>query len=390
MPGFDLAVIGAGAVGSAAAYAAARAGKRVVLFEQFAVGHERGSSHGESRIIRHSYASAAYASLAPAAFQAWRELEARSGQRLLTMTGGLDLGQADDPGMIACRDTLTEAGIGFVWLEGGAAREAYPQFNHRDGGAVLWQSGAGILNANRCVKAMVADARSHGADVREHTRVLAIEPGPEVTIRFASSAGEGAVTAAACAVAAGSWAGRFFNELGVSTPLTVTHQQVVYYPIVEPGPWRVGRCPVYIAHGHGGFYGFPECERPGFIKVAVETEIAIEDPDEPPRPPDTESLDRLNHLVATRLRGIEPHPAEVVTCRYTETADHDFIVARHPAHANVVLASPCSGHGFKFSVLTGDLAQTLATTAGPEDAHPNWRECFALDTPATAGEHGAH
>ncbi|HNO64946.1 MAG TPA: FAD-dependent oxidoreductase, partial [Tepidiformaceae bacterium] len=110
MPGFDLAVIGAGAVGSAAAYAAARAGKRVVLFEQFAVGHERGSSHGESRIIRHSYASAAYASLAPAAFQAWRELEARSGQRLLTMTGGIDLGHADDPGMIACRDALTEAG----------------------------------------------------------------------------------------------------------------------------------------------------------------------------------------------------------------------------------------------------------------------------------------
>ena len=147
MAEFDLAVVGAGAVGAAAAYAAARAGKRVVLFDQFEVGHDRGSSHGESRIIRHSYTSAAYASLAPAAFQAWRDLERASGRRLLTMTGGVDLGHREDPAMLACLNALNTAEIGSVFLEGAAARDAYPQLVLREREAVIWQSGAGILNA---------------------------------------------------------------------------------------------------------------------------------------------------------------------------------------------------------------------------------------------------
>lgn len=379
MVDFDLAVIGAGAVGAAAAYQAARAGKRVVLFEQFDVGHVRGSSHGESRIIRHSYTSAAYASLAPAAFEAWRELERASGQRLLTMTGGIDIGHRENPAMLACLNALNKAETGSVFLEGEAAREAFPQFVLRDREAVLWQSGAGILHAGRTVRALVDQAVVHGAVFRERTLVTGVEPGPEVRVGFRSGGTDGECSASAVVIAAGPWAGRFFAGFGLGNELRVTHQQVVYYPVEDAELWRLGRCPIYIAHGRDGFYGFPECERPGFIKIAVETEVPIEDPDAAPLDADSDALGRLTEIVATRLRGIRPEPAEVVTCRYTETADRDFIVDRHPAHPNVVVACPCSGHGFKFSILTGGLAQALANTSDPRESLANWRAQFALD-----------
>lgn len=379
MAEFDLAVVGAGAVGAAAAYAAARAGNRVVLFEQFEVGHDRGSSHGESRIIRHSYTSAAYASLAPAAFQAWRDLERASGRRLLTMTGGVDLGHREDPAMLACLNALNTAEIGSVFLEGAAARDAYPQFVLREREAVLWQSGAGILNAGRCVRALVDGAVAAGAGLCERSLVTSVAPGAEIRIRFEQD-GEGReLTASSAVIAAGPWAGRFFAGFGLTNELRVTHQQMVYYPVVDRDLWRTGRCPIYIAHGRDGFYGFPECERPGFIKIAVETEVVVDDPDIARREPDAEALGRLNEVVATRLRGIRAEPAEVVTCRYTETAGRDFIVDRHPEHPNLVLASACSGHGFKFSILTGDLAQGLATSDAAREAFPNWRERFALE-----------
>ncbi len=379
MPDFDLAVIGAGAVGASAAYAAARSGKRVVVFEQFDVGHDRGSSHGESRIIRHSYTSAAYASLAPDAFAAWRELERGSGERLLTMTGGIDIGHSEDRAMRACKEALDKSGIGSVFLESVAAREAFPQFVLGESDAVLWQSGAGILHAGRCVRALVSQAVANGADLRERTSVASLEPGPAVRVTFQRDGEEGYLTASAAVVAAGPWAGRFFADLGLANELRVTHQQVAYYPLLDPEPWRAGRCPIYIAHGPDGFYGFPECERPGFIKVAVETELAIEDPDQPPRAPDPETTERLNELVATRLRGVRSTPESVVTCRYTETVDRDFIVDRHPAHPNVVVAAPCSGHGFKFSILMGGLAQGLATSPGERDLFAHWRERFSLE-----------
>jgi sarcosine oxidase len=110
---FDVVVVGAGAVGSSAAYHLAKSGRRVLLLEQFGIGHERGSSHGESRIIRHSYGSADYVSLAPAAFQLWRELERESGANLLTMTGGIDIGRASSQAMLSRKAALDEAEGGF-------------------------------------------------------------------------------------------------------------------------------------------------------------------------------------------------------------------------------------------------------------------------------------
>ena len=377
MEEYDLVVVGAGAVGSSAAYHAAKAGRRVLLLEQFALGHARGSSHGESRIIRHSYSSADYATLAPPAFEAWRALERESGAELLTMTGGIDLGPADNPALLACRAALAEAGFGSIWLDGADAQAFTPQFNLPEGWAVLWQSGAGILDAGRCVRTLVAQAIAYGATFREHARVEVIDPGPRASmVRFVTGDGTTTVEARSVVVAAGPWVDRFAGALGAPLTTRVTQQQVAYYPVEDSALWDRGRCPIFIGHGHEGFYGFPMRERPGFIKVAIELEAVVADADVEAGSPDFRALTTLNRIVASTFRGVRPQPADVVTCRYTETPDRDFVIDRHPKHPGIVFASPCSGHGFKFSILSGALAADMAT--GAAEGSPLWRERFRM------------
>lgn len=384
---YDVIVVGAGSAGAAAAYHLARDGRRALLLEQFAVGHIRGSSHGESRIIRHSYAEQDYVTLAPPAFAMWRELEAESGADLLTMTGSLDLGPPDHPQIAGRVRALSAAGVPFELLEGADL----PQFRIPAGWAALHQPGAGILHASRCVRAMADRAVARGVTLREHAQVLDVRPdGAGVAVRFAGPAGEELAYADHAVIAAGPWAGRFFRQLGLPAPLVVSHQQVVYYPVERPELYDPARCPVYIIFGVGeaagsggalgapGFYGFPIAERPGYLKAALELDTPIADPDSPPQPPDPAALAELNRLVGEMLVGVRPEPAEVVPCRYTSTPDGDFIIDRHPDHPQILLASPCSGHGFKFSITSGRLLADLAAQPAGAYESPLWRERFRL------------
>ena len=376
---FDLVVVGAGAVGSAAAYHAAKSGRRTLLLEQFELGHTRGSSHGESRIIRHSYSSVDYATLAPPAFEMWRALERESGAGLLTMTGGVDIGPAGNQAMLACREALSEGAFGFIWLEDEYARDYLPQFKLPGGWAVLFQSGAGILNATRCVRTLAAQAIAHGATVLERAPVAGIVPGMRrQTVSFEHEGIQREVEATAVVIPAGPWAGHWLGELGLEPATHVTQQQVAYYPVEDEELWSAARTPIYIAHGNEGFYGFPVCERPGFIKVGIELGTPVADPDVPCEKPLAEPLAHLDRIVADRFNGVRPEPAEVITCRYTETADRDFIIDRHPEHPGIVIASPCSGHGFKFSIMSGKLAVELAVPGGEGYASGLWRERFRL------------
>ena len=382
---FDVVIVGAGAVGSAAAYHAARTARSVLLLEQFELGHTRGSSHGESRIIRHSYSSVDYATLAPAAFEAWRELERESGAKLLIMTGGIDLGRATNPALVACREALAAAAFESTWMEGEEAQAFAPQFNLPGDWAVLWQPGAGILNATRCVRSLAAQAIASGARLFEHATVQAIEPGTRTSVvRFNRNGASETVEARSVIIAAGPWAGRLFGDLGIANALHVTQQQVVYYPLEHGSPWSADGRPIYIAHGRDGMYGFPVCERPGFIKVGIELDTPVNNPDVAAPGADQRVLAQLNGIIDKMFRGVRSEPAEVVTCRYTETADRDFIIDRHPEHPGIVVASPCSGHGFKFSILTGKLAVELATSSAGSYTSPLWRDRFALKRPALA------
>ncbi|NJN19337.1 MAG: N-methyl-L-tryptophan oxidase [Oscillochloris sp.] len=379
---YDAVVIGAGGAGAAAAYHLARRGKRTLLLEQFGINHVRGSSHGASRIIRHSYEKRDYVTLAPAAFALWHELAQISGQPLLRMTGGVDLAPADHPQFTGRITALRAAQLPFDVLEGAAATAAMPQMHIPAGWALLRQPGAGILDADRCVRTMVDQALAHGATLREHTPALAVKPdGDGVLVTINEPDGATQIRADRAIIAAGPWAGRFFNNLGLAAPLRVTHQQVAYFAVTRPELYDPDICPVYItfASQHNkAFYGFPIVEKPGMVKIANELDGPPLDPDTPPLAPDQAALDRLSAMIAERMIGIDPTPQEVVTCRYTQTLDGDFVIDRHPEFPQIVLASPCSGHGFKFTIVTGALLADLALSAAGDYSSPHWRERFRL------------
>ncbi|RIK55017.1 MAG: N-methyl-L-tryptophan oxidase [Chloroflexi bacterium] len=373
---YDLIVAGAGGVGSAAAYHAAHSGRRVLLLEQFAVGHTRGSSHGGSRIIRYTHDSPGLAGQMPATFQLWHELERESGARLLQLTGGLYMARQEDAWLAGCQATLEELGFSHQVMDAAGLRRAYPQFNLPDGWRALYQANTGILSATRCVETMVAQAQQHGAEVRTETPVLAVQPdGEGVTVQLAS--GE-RVRGSRAILAAGPWSGRFLAELlDFGVPLRVTQQQVAYYAVQDPAAYAVGTFPIFITALEDHLYGFPIWERAGSIKVALEQTARTVDPDGP-RAVDDELLARLSALVATYLPGVDPAPVHVEPCLYTETPTRDFVIDRHPHHPQIVIAAGFSGRGFKHTIAVGKLLVDLAFSGPGVYGGPFWQDSYRI------------
>jgi sarcosine oxidase len=374
---YDLVVVGAGGVGSAAAYHASRAGRRVLLLEQFSVGHTRGSSHGGSRIIRYTHDSTDYAAQMPATFQLWRELEQISGATLLQMTGGLYLAPAGDAWLDDCRHTLAALGFPAQALDARGLARTYPQFRMPADWIGIVQEQTGMLAASRCVATMVEQAVRSGAEVREQTPVVAVTPDQEgVSVRL----GNGEVVSADRAiVAAGAWATRLLPELvATPVPLRVTHQQVAYFRARDAAAHAVGALPIFIAAATDHFYGFPIWEEPGAIKVALEQSTRTVDPDGP-REVDPGLLDRLAALVAAHLPGVDPDPLRAEPCLYTETPNRDFVIDRHPEHPQLVIAAGFSGRGFKHTIAVGHLLVDLAYSAPGVYPGPFWLDRYRLD-----------
>ena len=385
MTEYDVVVIGAGGVGAATAYHLARDGRRPLLLEQFHVGHAQGSSHGASRIIRYSHAEHEYASLAPDAFALWRALEAESGAELVLETGSLDFGPAQLPSLVGRIATMADLGYTADVLEGAALAQRFPQFRFPENWIGFYQPNAGIVNADRAVATMTAQAMRHGAVLQEESRVRSVVPKDDgVVIEVDGPQGAQTIHAAQAVITAGPWAGRFFDQLGLTaqlpTPLKVTHQQVVYFE-VDPDAldlWSPARCPVYICLPMPHFYGFPIWEAPGRIKIGLELEEEGVDPDTHPRQALEAAVDALCALVEKHMVGVIPKAVDVVPCLYTHSPDQDFIIDHHPDHPQILFGAGFSGRGFKFSILSGRLLADLAAAPGAY-ASPLWRDLFRLE-----------
>ena len=363
-------VVGAGAVGCAAAYHLARRGEPVVLVEQFGLGHARGSSHGAARIIRHSYADPTYARLMPEAFRAWAELEADAGRSLYVRTGGVSFGPPGVGYVGRVAANLADLGVSYRVMSGSEWNAAQPAFDLPADYEAVFEPDAGMVAAARALEAEVELARGAPG-----TRILAETPVRRIDLdgeRPTIVSDALTIEAERLVLAAGSWIGRLVPELAAT--LRPTRQLVLYFRPPNPAPFQVGRFPTFIHMGptpDEAFYGMPEFLAPG-VKAARHGGPET-DPDEPATVAAADVA-----LVRDFLRRHLPvlAGAEVVateTCLYTVAPDERFLVDSHPARPDVIVASPCSGHGFKFSILVGRLLADMATGAPVAPAFDAWK-----------------
>ncbi|NKB32712.1 MAG: N-methyl-L-tryptophan oxidase [Pseudomonadales bacterium] len=347
----ELIIIGAGAMGSAATYHAAKAGLNPLLLEQFEVGHSNGSSHGGSRITRYANPDIEESRVIPATFRMWRELEQESGQRLLDITGSLFMGPDSTPFLVDTRAALQLNEYDYRDLSSQELATEYPQFNLPDDWVGLYQADAGRLNASSCVRAMVDQAIARGAQLKENTEVAQFVPDADC-VMLALSNGEQFYTKRLI-ITAGPWASRVLNPLpNLDLDLRITRQQVAYYPLEQEELYRKENFPVYVFAAEPNLYGFPILEKPGHVKIALENENLTTNPDDP-RAVMEDNAQALNEAVAKHFNGVVPEPASIETCLYTETPGRKFIVERHPDFANIAYGAGFSGRGFKFSIEIG-------------------------------------
>lgn len=362
MTAYDLIVIGAGANGSAAAYHAAQRGQRVALVEQFEIDHQRGSSHGRSRIIRYSYDLVDYIRLSKAVYPMWEALEAEAGESLLLQrVGGIDIGRADMPDITRRVDVLTQEGIGFEVLSAPEVTYRYPQFRLQDDQVALFQAETGVLRASACVLAHVQLALARGAALFTGVRVTGIEiVGTGVAVRLADGT---RLEAARLIVAANGWTNDLLGPHEVTLPLQTLHCQENYFAAAPAADYEVGRFPAFIAHVQDEWgtpaYGIPSVDGTG-LKVAWHSGPAISHPDAASQQPLAETSNKARAFARQYIPGGDAPLVYSRQCLYTMTPDEHFVIDRHPQHPQIVIGACCSGHAFKFSTLIGSILVDLA------------------------------
>jgi len=341
----DVAVIGAGIVGLSAAWRLAEAGQDVVVLEQFDLGHDRGSSHGATRIFRFAYDDPVYVRLAQEALPLWRELERATGRSLLKITGGIDVG---DPAYLEASSTALRAcGARAQHLGHKACRDRFPWLNVGEDGCVF-SPDTGVIAANDALQAAAAAARAAGARIVDASPVERLEAGDdEVTI----VAGGHEIRARRCVVAAGAWVAELLEPLGIGLPIRVTREQVFYFRSDD-------RVLPFIHRGALARYGVPIFGGARGVKIAEHGTGEWTSADDRSFEPDPEGSARVIAYVREVLPSFDPEPIAVETCLYTTTPDEGFVIdARGP----VVIASTCSGHGFKFAPIVGELISRIVS-----------------------------
>lgn len=347
---YDVIVVGAGAMGSAAAWQLARRGRSVLLLERFAAGHSYGASHGGVRIFRYGYTDPAFVRMVQEALPLWRELEAESEETLLEVTGALDHGPERELDALAA--AYRQCGIVHERMTPDAAAERWPGL--RFDTAVLVQPDAGRTRAAATIAALHRSAAASGADVRFDTRVMAVESaGEHVVVRTENEE----LSAPVAVVAVGAWAATLLAPLRIPLPnLRTTEEQVFHFPPARqrPGsrPW-----PSFMHRGRRIWYGL---ESPGEgIKLGEHHAGQPCDP-EPSRRGFSitpAARDRVRRYAAQWLPGVDPEPVTEATCLYTTTPNEAFVIDRF---GPVVVAAGFSGHGFKFTPLIGARLAALA------------------------------
>jgi sarcosine oxidase len=373
----DVIVIGLGAMGSAACYQLAAHGASVIGIDQHHPPHPFGSTHGDTRITRLAIGEGQeYVPLVRRSHELWREIEQRTGDRLLTQSGGLILGHGASPFLLETRAAARRFGIAHEDLSNAEVRERFPMFAtdpHTEG---YFEPEAGYVRPEAAVRAQLGLARALGARLQLGERVESWAASSNgVRVRT----GVGVHEAGQLVLCAGAWIPELFPE--GREIFSIYRQLLFWFPILERYDelrdmpvfvWEFGAPDDPITH-LVGFYGFPAIDGPaGGVKLASEAYDQTTTADAEHDPASREETDDMyRNYVASRLPWLGREALRTVSCLYTSTRGSRFVIDCHPDHEAVMIVSPCSGHGFKHSPAIGEaVAQLVIDRASDLDLRP--------------------
>lgn len=354
---WDVIVIGLGAMGSAAAYHLALRGQRVIGFDRFSPPHTQGSSHGQTRIIREAYfEDPSYVPLLQRAYELWDALEKTAGEPLLLPTGGLMLGPSNGIVFPGARLSAETHRLTHEILSAAEVRKRFPAIQPSDEMQAVWEPRAGILYPERCIAHHWKAASVHGAHLVADEPILSWSPttqGVEVTTT------KGRYAAAQLLVTAGAWLPSLMPEL--ADAFQVERQVLCWFePVAQPDAFTPKRCPIHLWESSSGhfFYGFPNLG--DGVKLAKHHDGELTSPDRIDRNIRAEDISEVRACAERYLPNANGELKSATVCLYTNTQDSHFWLDRHPTCSSVYIGSPCSGHGFKFASVMGEvLAQEL-------------------------------
>jgi sarcosine oxidase len=386
---YDTVVIGCGAVGAATLLQLAKRGQSVIGLDRYDPPHDRGSTHGETRITRCAIGEGeVYVPLALRSHEIWRELEAETGADLLTQCGALILGGRDNMAPVHgkgdfVRRTIAAAeryNIAHDVLDAEGVMRRFPQFRLRGDEIAYFETIGGFVRPERCVAAQLAVAKRLGAEMRPNTKVIAIvRDGGGVCVMTADGS---RIHAAEAVLAAGAWSPGLVGG-PLAGRMRVLRQVLHWFMADDPASYSPERFPVFIwAHGNrsdDSFYGFPIPPDGDGMKVAREQyHVALANPDDLDRCVSAaEERTMFDEQVSGRLAGLSPQILRSKTCLYTMTDDGDFLTTRAPDNDRLLLVSACSGHGFKHSAALGETIAEMVASGRPTTSAEFTYERFA-------------
>ncbi len=355
---WDVIIIGLGAMGSAAAFHLADRGLRVLGLDRFRPPHNFGSSHGQTRIIREAYFEGpAYVPLVQHAYNLWEKLEQQVGTRLFLKTGGLMLGRPESIVVSGARKSAETYHLPHEILSASEVTSRFPAIRPASDMIGVLEPRAGILFPERCIAAHLQMAQERGAELRFDEQVARIELA-DSGVRVISNRDE--FSGSQIVLSCGSWLSSLVPELHLS--LVVERQIQFWFTTSKPEIFQPQRCPIHLWEHVPGrfFYGFPDLGNGA--KVAGHHEGRIINPDHIDRNVSREEVGAMQKAVKPFLPNLDGPCLSSAVCMYTNTPDGHFLIDFHPDCDRVLLVSPCSGHGFKFSAAIGSVVADLITT----------------------------
>jgi monomeric sarcosine oxidase len=366
---FDVAVIGLGVLGSGAAYYAARKGAKVIALEQFELGHVRGASHDTSRIVRTSNSAPEYVAFAKSAYKDWAELERITGQKMLTTTGGVVFFPSDSP--ILSGDftrSLDAQNVPYEMLDAQEVKRRWPQFDIPDSVSTVFTPDSGIAHAAKTVNSLQFLARSHGAVLKDNTRVDRVTPQAAGGVMIETS--KGRFRAGKVILTTDAWINKLLAPLSLHIPVSVMQEQVTYYKPTDAASFNSDRFPVWIWHGTECFYGFP-CYGEPTIKAGRDYSNNFMTPEQRTYVHSPQLLEQLTYFMKGFIPDKDRQPLRTITCQYTITPDRQFIISPLENHPDIIVGLGAA-HAFKFAPAFGRVLAELAVDGQTNEDISKW------------------